>query len=257
MDPPLRLIIILQSRLFSQCLSYVLSSTEQFEVKEVEPGEPNHEQTIGDFQPQVSLIDFDLPNDWVLELLSQIHNEVDGGRVIALIDHGSSESLLDRFECGADGWVLKDDSLEELKTAIDVVNRGERYVSPRLADYVFSELENLGLQRRQTERAPPPVLTARELEVLSLIAEENLSNKEVARRLSVSLYTVKNHVHHILEKLSVPSRQEAANYALRKRWLPVNAGEKVRRVALGHKNIQHTVRYTELSPARFRDFWND
>ena len=83
---------------------------------------------------------------------------------------------------------------------------------------MFGWLAESAAEAYRRDRSRPSELTPREVEVLRLI-EEHLSNKQIARRLSLSLYTVKNHVHNIVEKLKVCDRHEAVEYAGRRHWL--------------------------------------
>ena len=85
--------------------------------------------------------------------------------------------------------------------------------SAGIANSMFAQLGKLARESRWSGRIETAKLTARELDVLRLIADDRLSNKQIARKLSLSLYTVKNHVHNILEKLQVENRYEAAEYA--------------------------------------------
>ena len=83
---------------------------------------------------------------------------------------------------------------------------------------MFARLAELSRERARSERVEALELTPREMEILQLIAE-GLSNRSIAERLSLSVYTVKNHVHHILEKLHVQDRREAVEHAYARHWL--------------------------------------
>ena len=110
-------------------------------------------------------------------------------------------------EAGAAGYLLRSDPLVELVAVIGSVARGETRCSPRVAAALLRRVATLSHERRH--QAEPTRLTAREREVLQLV-DDGLSNKQIARRLSIELRTVKNHVHHILEKFQVHRRAEAA-----------------------------------------------
>ena len=112
---------------------------------------------------------------------------------------------------GVQACVLERSSLLELRAAIESVVAGDTFCSTEFGKLMFSEVAKLG--RAFTWQQPPGAassnrLTTREQEVLELIAERKC-NKEIAKALSVSLYTVKNHVHNILEKLQVEDRVAA------------------------------------------------
>ena len=95
-------------------------------------------------------------------------------------------------------------SLDELADVLRVAARGEALCSPQMIAALLRRVATLARENTATS-----ALTGRELEVMALI-DEGLSNKQIARRLSIELPTVKNHVHHILEKLGVQGRYEAA-----------------------------------------------
>jgi two-component system nitrate/nitrite response regulator NarL len=109
-------------------------------------------------------------------------------------------------ESGVSGYVGGDEPLQELLSAIESAARGESYCSPLLAVSLIERVAALAAERRSVP--PPPRLTARELEIVDLIGQ-GLANKEIARRLFIEVATVKNHVHHILEKLEVHHRSDA------------------------------------------------
>jgi two-component system, NarL family, nitrate/nitrite response regulator NarL len=128
-------------------------------------------------------------------------------RIIALaVDERSAETLA-LAEAGVAGYVTRDGSLDELTATVVSVARDELRCSPHMAGALLRRVQTLA------HAAEPPSaadrLTAREREILELI-DAGMANKEIARRLHIELATVKNHVHHILEKLGANRRGEAA-----------------------------------------------
>ncbi len=113
------------------------------------------------------------------------------------------DEIIEYAEAGVAGYVTRDSSLAELIDVVESVARGETLLSPRIAALL--------LRRVKTAARPGPAarLTPREAEIVRLI-DDGLSNKQIARRLTIELPTVKNHVHSILEKLEVKRRAEAA-----------------------------------------------
>jgi DNA-binding NarL/FixJ family response regulator len=122
---------------------------------------------------------------------------------------GDMEEAMAWVEVGVVGFLEQRDSFDDLRAVIDSVMRGELRCSPRMAAALLQRVRELS-RGRWTGNVG--LLTTRELEILRLVGE-GLSNTEIAERTSLRLPTVKNHVHHVLQKLQVPTRDEAANVA--------------------------------------------
>jgi two-component system nitrate/nitrite response regulator NarL len=133
-------------------------------------------------------------------------------KIIAVGLDEEDEQIVDFAEAGALGYVLKGATLDELIETIQRVHQGETLCSPRILAAVVARITSLA--RLGPEPPPREVepLTAREREILALVAA-GLGNKEVGRRLRITVQTVKNHVHRILEKLQCHRRREAVRLA--------------------------------------------
>jgi DNA-binding NarL/FixJ family response regulator len=158
--------------------------------------------------PQLVLMDTQLPNGQSMEALRQIKQLNLDTRVLLLATQDREEYLYETLRAGADGYVLKDIAPDELAQAVRAVARGEVLVQSQLAGKLLSRF---GKQGRGS--APYESLTARELEVLRLLAR-GLRNKEIAARLYVSERTVNFHLANIYQKLNVSGRTEALSKAL-------------------------------------------
>ena len=125
----------------------------------------------------------------------------------------SREEILRYVEAGAAGYILQDDSVDDLLAKVRTTHGGEAIISPEIAAALMSRVAELAQSPSKPEagQADPAELTSREREILELIGED-LTNQEIAERLVVEVGTVKNHVHNILQKLNVSSRREAAAY---------------------------------------------
>jgi DNA-binding NarL/FixJ family response regulator len=130
--------------------------------------------------------------------------------VVALAVPNHETEILAVAEAGMAGFVTSDASVAELVAAIESVARGEALCTPSVAAALMRRLASLARSWAETDPIEP--LTRREREILELI-DEGLSNKQIAQRLRIELPTVKNHVHHILGKLGVRRRAEAAALA--------------------------------------------
>jgi DNA-binding NarL/FixJ family response regulator len=220
---PIRVTIVHQNRIFRECLAAVLSEGGRFLVKQVDHTLPGCAANISAEHPQVALIDLGLPEQLALELTHQIRQQQAAPRIILLTHARTPDDLVECFAAGAAGCVLEETSLQDLREAIERVAEGGTFCSHAL---VHSMLHRMAQRVSESDRPKDggiACLTPRELEIVRLIAE-HLSNKQIARRLSVSLFTVKNHVHNIVEKLQVSGRYEAVDFARKHRWLDVAKG---------------------------------
>jgi DNA-binding NarL/FixJ family response regulator len=164
------------------------------------------------------LIDAGLPGRAAATLTDRFTREMPEAGVIILALAEAEAEVVACIEAGARAFVLKEASFAELAETVLRVCRGETVCPPSLAPSLFAQLSALSRECSPALGSEPAGLTAREVEVVRLIGE-GLSNKQIAKALRLSLHTVKNHVHNILEKLQVGDRQEAVQYACRRRWL--------------------------------------
>ena len=160
-------------------------------------------------RPDVILLDLMMPRMDGIEAIGEIKREQPDARILVLTSFAEDEKVFAAIKAGALGYLLKDSSPQELLQSIREVARGESSLLPTIARKVLRELS----RPRDLPPTPEP-LTARELEVLGLVAQ-GLSNQEIAGRLVLSERTVRTHVSQILTKLQLANRTQAALYALR------------------------------------------
>ena len=131
----------------------------------------------------------------------------------------SQDGYVAQVEAGLRGYIFeKNSSLEELQRTIRQVVAGEVACPPEVTYVMFTRLNQLASEKWWVNRATSMKLTPREVEILKLIAK-GLNNREIGERLYLSLHTIKNHVHKILQKLQVSRRSDAVKYAHEKQWL--------------------------------------
>ena len=162
-------------------------------------------QQLGQAVPDVVLVN--VATFESVGICRAVANAVPHTGVIALAVSDCDADVVAYAEAGVAGYLLRDESLSTLMAVIGSVVRGETLCSPRIAATLLRRVATLAAERRSWSE--PNQLTPREREILQHI-DEGLSNKEIARRLSIEVRTVKNHVHNILEKLKVRRRGEAA-----------------------------------------------
>ena len=155
----------------------------------------------------IILLEVDGAVEKALQLVQAVITRNPDAKVILLGLEESAASVVQLAEAGASGYASPSASLQDLIAVIGGVQKGEFVCTPAVAYTLFSHLAHLA-NVKGAELPRSAVLTARERQVLELISQD-LSNKESASRLSLSPYTVKNHVHRILKKLHTHDRSEA------------------------------------------------
>lgn len=219
MTEKMRLMIAAEHLLFGEALALSLETREGLNVVAI-PLEVNGSiKAVMFYQPGVVLIDFNLEDDRAFELSRLIRSEAPSTKIILFNLTCSDEVILKCIESGADGYLSESASLDELVAAIHSVCRGEKFCSPQITYGLFTKLTDLALS--SDNKIPQhDSLSPREIEVLRLVGS-GLSNKQIAQQLKLSLYTVKNHVHSILEKLQVNNRSGIIRYALHNKLIKI------------------------------------
>lgn len=161
----------------------------------------------------VALVSTRLPDQGALKLTSAMTEMAPETKILALGLTEEKKRVLRYVEAGATGYVLKDDSLDDLINNVRAAVDDKVYVSPKIAAAMVERLSHLAQMFSDVENSvtDDAGLTPRELEVLELIGD-GLTNQQISEQLVIEVGTVKNHVHSILEKLNVGSRGEAAAY---------------------------------------------
>ena len=161
--------------------------------------------------PDIVIMDIGMPGINGIDATRQIVAEDHNIKVIALSMHSDRRFVLQMLKAGASGYLLKDSAFEELVIAIHTIMKKQPYLSPKVTDVVVKEyLHNLG----KNESTAFSILTAREREVLQLIAEGK-STKQIASILNISVKTIETHRQQVMEKVGVHSVAELTKYAIR------------------------------------------
>lgn len=178
-----------------------------------------------ELSPDVILLDLVLPGQSGLDAIGQLRADNPSARVLVLTSFGDNDRVFAAVRAGANGYLLKDASPEQLLQAIHDVYNGESHLHPTIALKMLRELDNPALAAGNRPLTDDP-LTEREVEVLRLVAQ-GLSNQDIAKELEISERTVGNHIGSILRKLHLANRTQAALYALRRGLVDINSAAPV------------------------------
>jgi DNA-binding NarL/FixJ family response regulator len=170
------------------------------------------------FRPEVVIMDVNMPGTSGIEATRMLVTEHPGLAVLMLTVTADDESIVDAVRAGAFGYLLKDAPTSEIVAGIEAAAAGHSAFSPRVATTLVRTVRNAPAPSRTT--ASIPALSERERTVLTLIAD-GYENAQIARRLYLSLSTVRNLVSRVLEKLGVDNRVQAATFAVRHGLVPI------------------------------------
>ncbi|MEX5851808.1 two-component system response regulator NarL [Providencia huaxiensis] len=169
-------------------------------------------QIAAEQDPDLILLDLNMPGMNGFETLDELRKRELSGRIILFTVSNYSDDLVNALKRGADGYLLKDMEPEELIVALKEAASGKLVVSPTLASVLAESLRDNTTQDENHIAS----LTPREADILELISQ-GLSNKMIARKLDIAESTVKVHVKHLLKKLNLKSRVEAAVWVLQQK----------------------------------------
>ena len=205
----IRVAIVDDQRLFVDALAQTLDAQPSMAVVGVaHSGEEAVELCLRE-EPDVVLMDISMPGMGGIDATRRILTLLPRTEILVLTVHADDASLFRAIKAGAQGYVLKDCTPDELASAIRAVNAGDTVMSPSIAEKTMATFEEI---RSNTEFTP--TLTERELEVIRALAQGK-SNKEIAGELDISEKTVRNHASNIYKKLHIFDRTQAVIYAIR------------------------------------------
>ena len=222
---PIQLLVVDDHSLFRRGLMALLAQDRRFEVI-CEAGDVGEAlRCVARRRPDVILLDNHLPGVLGVDAIPALREAAPGSRVLMLTVSENEADLVAALKAGADGYLLKTVESHHLCEAIVKVMDGESVVSPEMTTKLVSALraqppasgaapDASVSSATATSGAELASLSARELEILHLIARGD-SNKHIARQLDIAETTVKIHVQHILRKLHLTSRVQAAVFAAR------------------------------------------
>jgi DNA-binding NarL/FixJ family response regulator len=197
-------LIVTDVRLYRESLERVLGDESRVKVVGAISNQDEVLSAIGACKANIVLIDLAMQES--LQLIGHIDASAPSVKIVALGVAEVDSEIIACAEAGVSGYITREGSLGELVQCVEAAARGEPFCSPKVAASLLGRVKDLASQ--PCDRGSLERLTKRETQVLQLI-DQGLSNKEIARGLSIEVSTVKNHIHSILDKLKVRRRGQA------------------------------------------------
>ena len=206
------ILIIEDNRLLREGLSEMVAEQNDLKVTAAFGDCAKALQFIPKSQPTIVLLDLGLRNQNSLQLVKILKKDFQKIKVIVMDLVPLQEDVLAFVQAGVSGFILKDATVNDFLRTIRSVASGAKVLPPRLTESLFSQI----VDKAVTESDPSKIISAvkmtkRERQVIDLVAD-GFTNKEIAQKLHLSTYTIKSHIHNILEKLALHTRVQIAKY---------------------------------------------
>jgi DNA-binding NarL/FixJ family response regulator len=209
----IRLLLIEDNKILRSGMAALLKPHLDIRIISVSGNSESTILQIHKLKPNVILIDLGLRSRNSLHMVETVKKEFPDARVIVMDLVPVQADILQFIKAGASGFILKDASLDEFLSTIRAVYEGEKVLPENMTESLFSQIIEFAIKKGNVKVKEAVRMTKREKEVIKLISDA-LTNKEIAAKLNISAFTVKSHVHNILEKLALHTRLEVANFSL-------------------------------------------
>jgi len=209
----IKILLIEDNRLLREGISALLKKQPDMNVVTTVGNGENILTLVGKFKPNIVLLDLGLRNQNSLQVVKLIKANFQNIKIIVMDLIPLQTDVFEFVQAGVSGFMLKDISVAEFLKTIRSVFEGAQVLPPHLTGSLFSQIVEHAING-----LPPRVInesvrmTKRERQVVELIADGS-TNKEIAQKLNLSTYTIKSHVHNILEKLALNTRVQIAKHA--------------------------------------------
>lgn len=214
----IRLLLIEDNRLLRDGILAILKPHKDIVIIASSGDGKNTHLKIRHLKPNVVLLDLGLRSQNSLHVVEIVKKDFPEAKIIVMDLAPVQADILQYVKAGANGFILKDASLNDFLITIRTVADGSTVLPPLLVDSLFSQIVDHAVREGKPKLKESVRMTKREKEVIELLGQ-GMSNKEIGKKIHISAYTVKSHIHNIMEKLALHTRLEIANYSYSDRIL--------------------------------------
>jgi len=208
----IRLLLIEDNRLLRDGINSILKPHKDIHIIAASGDAKSTLLKIKELKPNIVLLDLGLRSQNSLHVVEIVKKDFPLAKIIIMDLAPVQADILQFVKAGANGFILKDASLKDFLITIRSVSEGATVLPPLLIDSLFSQIVDHAVREGKTKIKEAVRMTKREREVIGLLGD-GMSNKEIGQKIHVSTYTVKSHIHNIMEKLALHTRLEIANYS--------------------------------------------
>jgi DNA-binding NarL/FixJ family response regulator len=220
----IKLLLIEDNRLLQEGITAILKKQPDIEIVSASGNGGNSFLKLHKLKPNVILLDLGLRSRNSLSAVEIIKKEFPKANIIVMDLAPVQADILQYVKAGASGFILKDATLADFLITIRAAADGAKVLPSSLTDSLFSQIVEHAVKGGKTILKESIKMTKREREVIALIAD-GLSNKQIGHKLHISAYTVRSHIHNIMEKLALHTRLEIAKYSFTDGTAKTIAGE--------------------------------
>lgn len=208
-----KILIIEDNRLLRDGITVMINGQKDLKVVGAISDTEKSLDKIIEVYPDVILIDLGLSNQNSLEIVKTIKEQYNNFKIIVMDLLPIESDILDFVKAGVSGFILKDAMVHDFLKTVRLVAAGEKVLPPHMTGSLFTQIIEMAIHsKKKAEIKDAVVMTRREKEVIELIGD-GLTNKEIGLILHLSPFTVKSHVHNILEKMALHTRLQIAKYS--------------------------------------------
>jgi len=208
----IKLLLIEDNRLLRDGIFSILKEYKDIEILKASGDGKHSLLKIKQLKPNVVLLDLGLRSQNSLRVVEIVKQDFPGAKIIVMDLAPVQADILQYVKAGANGFILKDASLNDFLITIRTVFGGSTVLPSLLADSLFSQIIDHAVREGKSGLKEAVRMTKREKEVIQYLGE-GMSNREIGQKIHISTYTVKSHIHNIMEKLALHTRLEIANYS--------------------------------------------